>query len=159
EPSVRRMDWQRRTLADFLSQVRWVKGLAELTPIAGGSTSNPSQRTERGIIFSNELLDSLPVHRLGWDAKRFACFEWRVSVSDGRFGWTRLAEEHSELLRAWATLRVTPEVRDAAGIAVPDWPVDLLSALPDGFILDICPAANKWWAEAAGVLKAGKLLT
>jgi SAM-dependent MidA family methyltransferase len=31
--------------------------------------------------------------------------------------------------------------------------------LPDGFTLDVCPAAEQWWAEAARSLTAGKLVT
>ena len=36
---------------------------------------------------------------------------------------------------------------------------ELLAVLPDGYTLEICPAAENWWREAAQVLGHGKLLT
>src|SRR5205823_2938276 len=57
EPSSRRHGWQKERLENFAHHVRWFKDLDALPP--GGV---------RGVIFSNELLDAMPVHRLGWDA-------------------------------------------------------------------------------------------
>ena len=89
-PRKRGNDWQRQKLAEFGNKVRWVKSLAGLT----GSTSPepPGSRPAglRGIVFSNELLDAMPVHRLGWDAKERAWFEWGVTLRAGRFVWSRI---------------------------------------------------------------------
>jgi SAM-dependent MidA family methyltransferase len=38
-------------------------------------------------------------------------------------------------------------------------PPELLTVLPDGFTIDLCPKAADWWKEAAGILMAGKLMT
>ena len=43
-----------------------------------------------GVVFSNELLDSFPVHRFGWDARHRAWFVWGVAVRDENFVWIRL---------------------------------------------------------------------
>jgi SAM-dependent MidA family methyltransferase len=159
EPSDRRQDWQRRTLVEFLSQVRWAKSLSELTGSIPAPGAVQNQRPVCGIIFSNELLDAMPVHRLGWDAKRSVWFEWGVTFCNGRFQWTRLKEEQSEIplrdLAPDADLQFQPPVSPGAC----SWPPELLRALPDGFILEVCPEANRWWAQAAAMLESGKLLT
>jgi SAM-dependent MidA family methyltransferase len=159
EPSDRRQVWQRRTLAEFLSQVRWAKSLSELTASIPGPGVAQNQRSIRGIIFSNELLDAMPVHRLGWDAKRSVWFEWGVTFCNGLFQWTRLKDEQSEI-----PIRVLPpaarqQFQTSISRAGCSWPPELLRALPDGFILEVCPEANRWWAHAAGTLESGKLLT
>src|SRR5437764_6354787 len=74
EPSPRRQQWQRQTLDPLGANVRWFGSWEEMPP--GGVT---------GIIFSNELLDAMPVHRLGWDAGTGMWFEWGVSWESGRF--------------------------------------------------------------------------
>jgi SAM-dependent MidA family methyltransferase len=130
EPSARRQQWQRQTLKDFLPQVRWLESLV---------TIQTSRIT--GIIFSNELLDALPVHRFGWDAPRREWFEWGVAVNGEQFVWVRL-----------------PQPTQASRFA-PNVPPDLLDALPDGFTTEISPAAENWWREAVNSLEAGKLLT
>ena len=70
EPSDRRRAWQQRKLGEFGNKVRWVRELAEIDRPAGScSAVAAASAGVRGIIFSNELLDAMPVHRLGWDAK------------------------------------------------------------------------------------------
>ncbi len=129
EPSARRQQWQQETLKEFVPQVRWFESLAAFhaSPISG-------------IIFSNELLDAMPMHRLGWDAQKREWFEWGVAISGERFVWTRLAQQNHDSRFAF---HVPPE---------------LLAVLPDGFITEICPAAQTWWREAASALESGKLL-
>ena len=34
-----------------------------------------------------------------------------------------------------------------------------MDVLPDGYIIETCPAAENWWREAAGVLGRGRLMT
>jgi SAM-dependent MidA family methyltransferase len=154
EPSDRRRNWQRQTLAEFLPRVRWFESLAELAGIDSGSGALANRSLIRGVIFSNELLDAMPVHRLGWDAERFVWFEWGVTFRNGGFEWTRLTEQQTEIpLREVApgsNLQSQTEVGDSVN--------RLLAALPDGFTLEISPAANQWWSEAAGILESGKLV-
>jgi SAM-dependent MidA family methyltransferase len=128
EPSERRRAWQERRLGEFGRKVRWVRRLSEL---AGGV---------RGVLFSNELLDAMPVHRFGWDARARQWFEWGVSLEGGRFVWTRMLN--------------SPMAPPVSG----RWE-ELLGALPDGFSLDLGPAAPAWWREAANVLEEGRLVT
>src|ERR1051325_217445 len=81
EPSARRPLWQQQTLADFGSQVRWVKSLGDLRQPA---SSMPRSEAPVRVIFSNELLDAMPVQRFGWDAKKRVWFEWGVTLLGGR---------------------------------------------------------------------------
>ncbi len=157
EPSSRRQHCQRRALAEFLPQVRWVESLLELAETAREGCA-PVPRPVRGVLFSNELLDALPVHRFGWDATRSVWFEWGVTFSHGGFVWTRLTDPQSEIRQSKVTPDAGLELRDAAFLAPTAWPTDLMKTLPDGFTLDLCPAANQWWAQAAGILDCGKLV-
>lgn len=165
EPSERRRGWQVETLAEFGSKVRWAKELAELESPArqasepektwgkGDKARGPAaglRRREAGrernsgvtlhrsrIIFANELLDAMPVHRLGWDAGGKAWFEWGVTFDGSQFKWARMP----------APPALVPAVSP------------LESVLPDGFTLEVSPAATEWWRQAANALGAGKLLT
>ena len=44
-----------------------------------------------------------------------------------------------------------------------NWPLGigskLLEVLPDGFTVEVSPAAERWWREAASVLECGRLVT
>jgi SAM-dependent MidA family methyltransferase len=136
EPSARRRGWQRGNLAaEFGEVVRWVPKIPELEAVL---QSCPA------VIFSNELLDAMPVHRLSWDAKEKRWFERGVAIEAGRFVWRRMFED------AGSALRLTFRDLDLE---------KLEEILPDGFVAEINPAAEKWWGEAARVLKRGKLLT
>jgi SAM-dependent MidA family methyltransferase len=103
------------------------------TPLSHGALN--------GIIFSNELLDAMPVHRLGWDAAKHEWFEWGVGWDGGQFVWLKMP-----------TLTVGLEL-------AAQFPDALLQVLPDGYAIEVCPAAADWWREAAGVLARGRLLT
>ena len=138
EPSTRRQERQRETLAGFAPRVRWIADAGSPGDDSRGAVSNPQFN---GVIFSNELLDAMPVHRLGWDARRREWFEWGVTVDLGSFVWTRMPKtSHAS--------HVTPHV-----------PPELLQVLPDGFTTEICPAAENWWRKAARALSHGRLLT
>jgi len=147
EPSPRRQRWQKKTLDPFNGQVLWFDSWEKLPPTG-----------MHGIIFSNELLDAMPVHRLGWDAQNKTWFEWGVSTDGGQFVWKKLPLTKE---------RGHPDaVRDAgvppSAFRVPNWPelpAELMAVLPDGFTTEICPAAEEWWREAAAALKRGWLLT
>jgi SAM-dependent MidA family methyltransferase len=169
EPSPRRQQRQRANLSAFEKHVRWVADLSALAPASQATVPNsphesritnhalaaPTRRAvaarrrkrseggSRSIIFANELLDAFPVHRLGWDAARRQWFEWGVCIQDDRFAWTRMPDDGSlpSLLGSF------------------DLPAELLAALPDGFVLEVCPQAEAWWRQAARLLGRGKLLT
>jgi SAM-dependent MidA family methyltransferase len=130
EPSARLRARQKEKLADFAPRVRWKSGWAGFA----------RQRKLRGVIFSNELLDALPVHRIGWDAAQRKWFEWGVAIYDEQFVWKRIRNRRSRL-------------------GHPRLPAELLDVLPDGFTTEICPAAEILWRNAAEVLAAGRLLT
>ena len=129
EPSTRRRAWQQKTLAEFGDAVIWLEMNSFSLKIA-----------VNGVIFANELLDAMPVHRIGWDAKRREWFEWGVTVTEGRFDWVKMQPLVG--LKKLGSL-----------------PKELLEVLPDGFTTEICPAAECWWRSAARSLEAGKLMT
>ena len=107
EPSLRRTDLQRQTLQQYPAKVRWFQSW-EALPQAG----------VRGVVFSNELLDAMPVRRVGWDAKEKRWFEWGVGVTGGDFDWVRMPDEAGvEILASAATFWVSEK-----------FPADLLAA-------------------------------
>ena len=147
EPSRRRQQWQKKLLDAYNGRVLWFDSWKTLPP--GGV---------RGIIFSNELLDAMPVHRIGWDAQNKAWFEWGVRADGGQFVWHKmpLATERGQPPAASEPLAPRSAPR------VPSWPelpAELLAVLPDGFTTETCPAAVDWWRDAAAALKSGWLLT
>jgi len=127
EPSTTRREWQCETLKSFDKKMRWLSSL-------------DSERFD-GIIFSNELLDAFPVHRLGWDAGQKKWFEWGVADKDGQFAWAKITEP---------TLKLPSFVLNL--------PASLLEVLPDGFTIEISPSAEAWWSAGARSLNHGKLL-
>ena len=131
EPSKRRRESQGKRLGELAGDVRWFDSWSQL-PATG----------VRGFIVTNELLDAMPVHRLGWDAGRKEWFEWGVTSVGEDFGWVRMP--------------VTPDLR--AGGMLPKMPGELLDVLPDGFTTEVGPLAVEWWREAANVLRSGKLI-
>lgn len=136
EPSAERRSWQRQKLAPFAAKLRWATHGGDL-PESGVN----------GIIFSNEFLDALPVHRLGWNASSRAWFEWAVGLHQDRFVWERIP------VRDTATLN---QQLITAGL---DWPPEVLAVLPDEFTIELCPQAATWWQQAASALRSGHLLT
>jgi SAM-dependent MidA family methyltransferase len=135
EPSPRRRQWQKQTLAGFENRIIWLNEISELNN--GQSDIGHRKFT---IIFSNELLDAFPVHRVGWDAKDKIWFEWGVASDQNKFVWTKLKIQNSKQ-------------------KIPTLPSELLEVLPDNFTTEVCPAAESWWRTAAENLQRGKLLT
>lgn len=134
EPSERRREWQKKTLAPFRDRILWVSDLGEL------------KFATCGVIFANELLDAFPVHRLRWNAPAQAWDEWGVKHSNGRFESCILPQGG----RNWAV-----DLADA-GIHVSP---ELARVIPDGFTIDLSPAAGQWWEAAAAALSQGWLMT
>ncbi len=106
--------------------MKWVSEIGELKFALQSSET---------IIFSNELLDAMPVHRLGWDAKEKKWFEWGVSFDGEKFTWTRLDFSESRVPGS-----------------------ELETVLPNGYTIETSPAAENWWSSAAEVLVHGKLM-
>jgi SAM-dependent MidA family methyltransferase len=147
EPSARRQEWQGETLREFAPRVRWFAGfqslLQERTCHSSPATRHPPLR---GVIFSNELLDAMPVHRFGWDAQNKKWFEWGVAVDGEKFAWAKIQP---------SAFPARHSLGDGGSLQ----PSALESVLPDGYTIETCPAAESWWREAAGILERGKLMT
>ena len=123
-----------------------------------------------GIIFSNELLDALPVHRFGWDAAKQAWFEWGVTLEGDNFCWSKIQNPQALLENCGSRgeeARIETGKRQLAGgpraLRLPSsilhLPPSLLAVLPDGYVVETSPAAEHWWGQAARMLAHGKLLT
>lgn len=134
----------------------------------------------RGVILSNELLDAMPVHRFAWDAAAQHWYEWGVTVDEKGFAWAPLApakpvpleppqpvpQNQPPAERDWAAALLSA-LTDAAGrgehCLVPGeaWreAEQLFSVLPHGFVIEVCPAARRWWSQAAESLYHGHLVT
>ena len=160
DPSRERQAWQREKLDEFGGRVRWFDNLAAVERVSPpcAMPSPPFHKGEgirlpdgplmltksanhgiRGIMFSNELLDAMPVHRLGWDAKQQKWFAWGVGWAGDKFIWSKLADRRE-------------------GVKAINLPGELLAVLPDGYTIEVSPMAEAWWREAAGVLRQGKLV-
>lgn len=129
EPSPRRRQWQKETLAGFENKIRHISLISHIKQISA------LKNQPRTIIFSNELLDAFPIHRYGWDAKNKKWFEWGVAVEGEKFVWAKISNSQFAIRNS-----------------------QLESVLPDGYIIETSPAAENWWREAASVLEKGKLL-
>jgi len=141
DPSPRRRAWQAELLAPHRERVRWVADLAELAPGTVG-----------GVIFGNEFFDALPVHRLGWDAAARAWFEWRVGWDGARFCWVRSPPDGTRDFPG-------AELREALAAEYPALGEPSVQAvLPDGFTVEVCPAARALWTAAARALGTGWLV-
>jgi SAM-dependent MidA family methyltransferase len=157
EPSARRQEWQKETLKKFAPRVRWFAGFQSLLQ-ERMCHSSPATRHPplRGVIFSNELLDAMPVHRFGWDAQNKKWFEWGVAVDGEKFVWARipdpLASQSGEGVGARGAFENLPS-------SIFHLPSSLLDVLPDGYTIETGPAAEDWWREAANVLERGRLMT
>ena len=134
EPSSNRQLIQRKEFSMFGARMRWGRSLSDL-PGSG----------VQGIIFSNELLDAMPVRRFGWDARAREWFEWAVGMRENRFGWEKLPVEPGSVRALLAE----------AGLLLPG---EAMAHLPDQFTVEVSSAAASWWREAAARLRSGKLL-
>jgi SAM-dependent MidA family methyltransferase len=105
-----------------------------------------------GVIFSNEFLDALPVHRVGWDAVAGRWFEWHVTWREGRFAWCR--PDAPGLPTGLDPALESARVAEYAHVL----PAEILALLPEGYSLEVHPAAVAWWARAAQVLRQGWLV-
>jgi SAM-dependent MidA family methyltransferase len=129
EPSIRRQEWQQEVLHEFAPRVCWFTDIEDLRLKTRNSKLS-------GIIFSNELLDAMPVRRFGWDAGKKEWFEWGVAVDGGKFFWAKIQNSQFRIRNS-----------------------QLETVLPDGYVIETSPAAENWWREAASVFGCGRLMT
>ncbi len=139
EPSPQRRAWQRKNIGPAGHAVTWFEDWNQF-----------EENSVDGIIFSNELLDAFPAHRIRWDAFEKTWFEWGVAIVDEKFTWAKMTHSRNS-----AAAIIEAETR-ACGFALPQ---ELLGVLPDGFSLDLCPDARQWWSKAANKLRLGYLMT
>lgn len=139
EPSESRRAIQRRRLQPFEGKVRWFASLEEVATI---------HRT--GVLFSNELLDALPLRRFVWrrDEADGRWLESEVVVGVGResFVWTEVELPADE----WESNRWLRDGRDRMS--------NLEQVLLDGFVWEHPAGAIDWWGEAARTLAEGWLV-
>ena len=136
EPSVRRQGWQRDTLRDLAGNVSWFPSLEAL---------HRAHPLLNGVLYANELLDAFPVHPVAWNRDQGSWVEQGVGWESDRFVWKPLPTSCptvEEGLRRLARL-----------------PGELLELLPDGFRVELAPAASQWWTEAARCVHRGWLVT
>ncbi|MBK9140245.1 MAG: SAM-dependent methyltransferase [Verrucomicrobia bacterium] len=127
EPLARRREGQVQTLATWANRVRWFADWREIAiPV-------------QGVIFGNELLDAMPVHRWSWDAARGGWQAIGVGLDGDHFTWVPLAQPGD-------------------GASHPEFPAELADVLPDGYVIETSPAAESWWHAAAEALEHGWLL-
>lgn len=131
EPSLTRAQKQFENLARYGGKVSWIRDWSELEEY-------------RGICFSNELFDAMPVHVFRWDSDQKHWNEWGVSNVGGQFHWKPLPKE-KQSANAQRLLARLPE--------------ELLAVLPNHFTVEISPDAVSWWLRAAHSLAAGWLVT
>ena len=131
EPSASRAHQQFETLATYNGKVRWIRDWSELPEY-------------RGICFSNELFDAMPVHVFRWDNTRARWQEWGVTNVRGDFQWQPLAD-HKQNPNAQRLLARLPQ--------------ELLAVLPNNFTIEISPEAVSWWMRASHALIEGWLFT
>jgi SAM-dependent MidA family methyltransferase len=125
EPSPPRRAAQEIQLAHF-GNVRWFTQFTEL------------DSRVRGIIFSNELLDAMPVYPFVWNATARGWEEMGVTLTNEEFAWARLSKPTTQ-----------PPVLPSA----------LLDVLPEGYVIEVSPDALNWWGDAARLLERGRLMT
>jgi len=124
EPSRSRKAIQVRRLASFAENTAWCDRLAP--------------ESIRGVIFSNELLDSMPITRLQWHAGERQWREMGVALRRDEFVWSSLESP----------------------VSLPfETPGELLTVLPEGFIVEFSSVATDWWQGAARALHSGWLMT
>ena len=131
EPSFHRAQKQFEMLAPYHGKVRWVKAWDDIEEF-------------RGICFSNELLDAMPVHVCRWNSADRTWTEWGVAVCDAVLAWRPLprAQQSERARKLLARL-----------------PGGLLDVLPHDFTIELSPDAVSWWLQAAHRIAEGWLVT
>ncbi|MFN2474716.1 MAG: class I SAM-dependent methyltransferase [Chthoniobacterales bacterium] len=111
-------------LSQFADRAQWSDSLQELEPFCG-------------VHFSNELLDSFPVHLIRWDGREW--LERHVTV-DAEAAFEFIDAAPSEAIRQQVSLLPTLSVADyetEINIAALDWVRHVASKLQEGFIIAV----------------------
>ncbi|MCX8108634.1 MAG: SAM-dependent methyltransferase [Verrucomicrobiae bacterium] len=145
EPSHSRRRVQTRTLSRHSHKVTWRPTISE----KNSSWIN-------GVIFSNELLDSFPFHRLKWNASDCEWHEEGVGLENNRLVWVDLGPWRQARGSSFTDDNCNPAMGCSTILLETESAADFL---PDGFRLDYCPAATRWWQTAARSLAVGALVT
>lgn len=95
-------------------------------------SSDPMPEKMEGIVFSNELIDALPFHRL--------------RARDGKLRELFIDLDANDELR---------EIEVEPSLAIGHW----LSAMPDGWEFEACPLAESWIRDIASRLARGFVIT
>ena len=145
EPFPILQDRQSQTLAEFADKISWRKSLEDLEPFSG-------------VHFSNELLDSMPVHLI---TRRTGEDEWRekfVTAPHGRFEFidgplsSAALREHVKKIPAIESGDYETEIN----LAALDWIESVSRKLQRGFVLvvDYGFARDEFYApeRSAGTL-------
>lgn len=152
EPSPNRRQWQAEQLGELADKVRWFESWTDLS-----SFHDRAGHRLTGVVFANELLDALPVHRLRWNQMSRSWREQFVTSHGSEL--TFVDGDPSPEVEAYSRRIVALSRGDESTLLWPKIPDALLNVLPDGFVTEICPAAGDWWRQAAETLDEGWLLT
>ncbi len=150
EPSKKRTASQRETLRKFDSVTRWVADLSQL------GTPGRLVKGRFRIIFSNELLDSMPVHVIRWKTALKQWVEMGVDLQDNQFVWKELAGVERPAGCRTRQKKLAQAIRDTL---CPLETSALIKIIPDGFSLEIPVAAIQWWHDAGKLVGRGKLIS
>ncbi len=138
EPSPKRYAWQQERLVIYKPKILWSASFDD----AAKTLSNSGNKCEAidGIIFSNELLDAFPVHRLFWDKAGKLWYETGVTYKDNELEFIKigLSESSNEFLKNIDS--------------------NIMEVIPDGFVFEVSTMAIKWWQDAAKFLNRGKII-
>lgn len=128
EPFAAMRDTQWRTLRDagFTDKAAWIHDLSEVAP-----------HSLHGIFFSNELVDSFPVHRIVYHGQ-----EWQESYVDWQgedFGWSLQPIINPELAAAIAArpLHRVPRYTTEVSLQGERWMRHVGSIFETGFVLTV----------------------
>lgn len=144
EPSERRRGVQRVRLAEFQEQVVWFESVDEFRGTFPTGTI-------KGLVFSNELLDAMPMKVYRWDKGRGSWWEWGVTNAHRGFDWAPL--KMSQFPYAHLVSAPSEEGRSLTDLD------QLFDLLPDGFTVEVSRAAIDWWTQAARCIDEGWLVT
>jgi len=138
EPSLKRREWQQNKLSIYKPKIIWCSSFLEAANYLHKNESKCG--VVDGIIFSNELLDAFPIHRLFWDKKEQLWYETGVTCKNNELEFIKidLSESCNEFLK-----KIDSRV---------------MEIIPDGFVFELSTMAIKWWKEAANILRYGKLI-
>ena len=116
---------QRRTLGGLCGRVEWRESIEELAPGL------------RGVIFSNELIDAMPFHRVRQE--RDALREVYVALRDGRLEEATGRLSTPDIPRYFNRIMVILEegTTTEVNLAGPEWIAKAAEALSEGFIITI----------------------